>query len=70
MSKTSDSFAISRDSLIRDFLNAETPYNSYLVLMRAISWLESKEEIAMLREQEIIRLRKQIKGYDLSEYKT
>lgn len=69
MINPSKSFAISRDSLIRDFLNSETQYDRYLVLMRAISWLESKEEIGVLREQEITRLRAEIGGYDLSEYK-
>jgi hypothetical protein len=69
MTNTSRSFAISRDLLIRDFLNSETQYERYLVLMRAISWLESKEELGALREQEIARLRSQISGYDLSEYK-
>lgn len=69
MTNTSRSFAIRRDLLIRDFLNSETQYERYLVLMRAIAWLESKEELGVLREQEIARLRSQISGYDLSEYK-
>lgn len=66
--KHSGSFIVSRDALIRDFLNAETQYDRYVVLQRAISWLEAKEEIAHYREQDIKRLRSQIGGYDLSEY--
>jgi hypothetical protein len=66
--KHSEAFIVSRDALIRDFLNAETQYDRYVVLQRAISWLEAKEEIAHYREQEIKSLRSQIDGYDLSEY--
>jgi hypothetical protein len=66
----SESYKISREALIRDFLNAETQYDRYRVLNRALSWLDAKEEIAHYREQEIERLRSQISGYDLSEYKS
>lgn len=69
MYKHSESFIVSRDSLVRDFLNAESQYDRYLVLQRAISWLESKEELGYYREQEINRLRASIKPYDLNEYK-
>ena len=69
MFKHSESFIVSREALLRDFLNAETQYDRYKILQRAISWLEAKEEIAHYREQEITRLRSQIKPYDLSEYK-
>jgi hypothetical protein len=65
-----DSYKISRENLLRDFLNAETPYDRYVVLNSALSWLDSKEELAHYREQEIQRLRSQIRGYDLSEHKT
>lgn len=65
----SESFKITRENLIRDFLNAQTQYDRYVVLKRAISWLEAKDEIAHYQEQEIKRLRSQISGYDLSEYK-
>jgi hypothetical protein len=66
----SESYKISRENLLRDFLNAKTPYERYVVLNRALSWLDSKDETAHYREQEIIRLRSEISGYDLSEYKT
>ena len=70
MYQQSESYKISREALIRDFLNAETQYDRYRVLNRALSWLDAKEEIAHYREQEIERLRSQISGYDLSEYKS
>ena len=66
----SESYKVSRENLLRDFLNAETHYERFVVLNRALSWLDSKEEIAQYREQEIQRLRSQISGYDLSEYKS
>lgn len=66
--KHTESFMVSREALIRDYLNADTPYDRYKVLMRAISWLEAKEELATYREQEITRLRSEIKGYNLEEY--
>jgi len=66
----SESYKISRENLLRDFLNAETPYDRYVLFNRALSWLDSKEEVAHYREQEIERLRSQISGYDLSEYKS
>lgn len=69
MFKHSESFIVSREALLRDFLNSETQYDRYLVLQRAIAWLESKEELSSLREVEITRLRAEIGGYDLSEYK-
>jgi hypothetical protein len=57
--KHSKSFIESRDQLLKDFLNAETPYDRYKTMMKAISWLECKEEIAYYREQEIVNLRSQ-----------
>lgn len=68
MFKHSEAFVKSRDALVRDFLNAETQYDRYMVLQRAISWLEAKEELGYYREQEINRLRSQIKPYNLGEY--
>jgi hypothetical protein len=65
-----DSYKISRENLLRDFLNAETPYERYVLFNRALSWLDSKDETAHYREQEIIRLQSTITGYDLSEYET
>jgi len=65
-----DSYKFSRENLLRDFLNAETPYERYVLFNRALSWLDAKEEIAHYREQDIQRLRSQISGYDLSEHKT
>ena len=65
----SESYKVSRENLLRDFLNAETPYDRYVLFNRALSWLDSKDETAHYREQEIIRLRSEIIGYDLSEYK-
>jgi hypothetical protein len=65
----SESYKISRENLLRDFLNAKTQYERYVVLNRALSWLDAKDEIAHYREQEVKRLRSQISGYDLSEYK-
>jgi hypothetical protein len=66
----SESYKISRENLLRDFLNAKTQYERYVVLNRALSWLDAKDEIAHYREQEVKRLRSQISGYDLSEYKS
>lgn len=55
--KHTESFIVTREALLKEFLNAETPYDSYKAFMKAISWLESKEELAHYREQEIARLR-------------
>lgn len=64
-----ESYKVTREALIRDFLNAETQYDRFVVLNRALSWIDAKDEIAHYQEQEIKRLRSQISGYDLSEYK-
>jgi hypothetical protein len=64
-----ESYNATREALVRDFLNAETQYDRFVVLNRALSWIDAKDEIAHYQEQEIKRLRSQISGYDLSEYK-
>ena len=69
MYKHTESYLVSRENVLRDFLNAETNYDRYVVINRVLSWLDSKEELAYYREQEIQRLRSEITGYNLEEYK-
>jgi hypothetical protein len=68
MYKQSESYAVTREGALRDFLNAETPYDRYVVFNRVLQWLDSKEELSYYREQEINRIRSQVTGYDLTIY--
>jgi hypothetical protein len=68
MYQQSESYKVTREKYIREFLNAETAYDRYAVFMNLLNWLDSKDELGYLREQEIKRLQDSVKGYDLNEY--
>lgn len=53
----------------RRFLNAQNLYDRYKIVKNLLTWIGDLKELLELKDEEIKRLQKSIKGYDLDEYR-
>jgi len=63
----SEAYQHSRESVLKDFINASTPYERYAVFIKLLEWLDVKHELLRYREQDVKELKDQISA--LEEFK-